>query len=80
MARFDVLWRVLSMKADQSKLLRVLGIIGIVAFIGFFIMRSETFVIIMDDPRGVINDFLDNPIEFTVHLIAWLLGIRVGGA
>ena len=49
------------MEAGQSKSRRVLGIVLIVAFIGFFIMRYEMFVMIVNDPRGVLNDFLDNP-------------------
>ena len=68
------------MKAGQSKLLRVLGIVGIVAFIGLFIMRYEMFVMIMNDPKGLLDDFLDKPIEFTVYTILWLLGFSVGGA
>ena len=44
MAGFGVLWRVLGMKAGHSKSMRVLGIVGIVAFVGFFIMRYEIFV------------------------------------
>ena len=68
------------MEAGQSKSRRVLGIVLIVAFIGFFIMRYEMFVMIVNDPRGVLNDFLDNPIEFTVYTILWLLGFSVGGA
>ena len=68
------------MEAGQSKSRRILRIVLIVAFIGFFIMRYEMFVMIVNDPRGVLNDFLDNPIEFTVYTILWLLGFSVGGA
>ena len=80
MAGFVVLWRLMYMEAGQSKLLRVLGIVGIVAFIGLLIMRYEMFVMIMNDPKGLLDDFLDNPIEFTVYTIFWLLGFSVGGA
>ena len=68
------------MKPGQSKLKRVLGIVAIVAFIGFFIIRYQMFVMIMNDPKGLLDDFLDNPIEFTVYTILWLLGFSVGGA
>ena len=80
LAGFVVLWRLMYMEAGQSKLLRVLGIVGIVAFIGLLIMRYEMFVMIMNDPKGLLDDFLDNPIEFTVYTIFWLLGFSVGGA
>ena len=69
------------MKAGQSKLLRVLGIVGIVAFIGFFIMRYGQIVLIMHNPGDFMDAFLDDPIEFTYSFILWfLLGGPVGGA
>ena len=76
MSGFSVFWRVLGMKAGQSKsmrvlgivgiyalrvlgivgilALRVLGIVGIVAFVGFFIMRYEIFVEIMNNPGNLV--------------------------
>ena len=81
MAGLGVLWRVLGMKADQSKSMRVLGIIGIVAFIGLFIMRYEMFVDIMNNPGNFVDGFLDDPLEFTVLVILYLLtGGPVAGA
>ena len=67
------------MTSGQSKLNRVLGIIAIVAFIGFFIKNYETLMAMMNDPVGVINAFLDDPIGFTVYMFCGLfLGINVG--
>ena len=81
MAGFSVLWRVLGMKAGQSKLLRVLGIIGIVAFIGFFIKNFEDIMYMLSHPGEVVSAFLDDPIGFTVYMFFGLfLGINVGGA
>ena len=81
MAEFIVLWRVLCMKAGQGKSMRVLGIIGIVAFIGFFIMRYEMFVDIMNNPGNFVDGFLDDPLEFTVLVILYLLtGGPIAGA
>ena len=69
------------MKAGQSKLLRVLGIVGIVAFIGLFIMRYEMFVDIMNNPGNFVDGFLNDPLEFTVLVILYLLtGGPVAGA
>ena len=69
------------MKAGQSKLLRVLGIVGIVAFIGLFIIRYEMFVDIMNNPGNFVDGFLDDPLGFTVLVILYLLtGGPVAGA
>ena len=69
------------MKAGQSKLKRVLGIIAIVAFIGFFIKNFETLMAIVNHPGEFINAFLDDPIGFTVYMFfALFLGVNVGGA
>ena len=78
MARFGVLWRVLGMKAGHSKSMRVLGIVGIVAFVGFFIMRYEIFVEIINNPGDFIILFLNHPIETTLILIASLIGLEPG--
>ena len=81
MAGLGVLWRMLGMKAGQSKSMRVLGIIGIVAFIGLFIMRYEMFLDIMNNPGNFVDGFLDDPLEFTVLVILYLLtGGPVAGA
>ena len=68
------------MKPGQSKLKRALGIVAIVAFIGFFIMRYEMFVMVVNDPVGVVNGFLDHPVEFTLYKILRLLGFILGAA
>ena len=69
------------MEAGQSKLLRVLGIVGIVAFIGFFILRYQQILLIMQNPGDFMDAFLHDPIEFTYLMILWLLlGGPVGGA
>ena len=69
------------MKPGQSKLKRVLGIVAIVAFIGFFIKNFEFFMAIMNHPGEFINAFLDDPIGFTVYMFfALFLGVNVGGA
>ena len=81
MAGFWVLRRVLGMEAGQSKLLRVLGIVGIVAFIGFFILRYQQILLIMQNPGDFMYAFVNDPIEFTYLMILWLLlGGPVGGA
>ena len=78
MAEFIVLWRVLCMKAGQGKSMRVLGI---VAFIGLFIMRYEMFLDIMNNPGNFVDGFLDDPLEFTVLVILYLLtGGPIAGA
>ena len=77
-AGLGVLWRVLGMKAGQSKSMRVLGIIGIVAFIGFFLKNFEFFMAIMDHPEDFINAFSDHPIETTLIVIASLLELEPG--
>ena len=80
-AGFSVLRRVLGMKAGQSKLKRVLGIIAIFAFIGFFIKNFETLMAILNHPGEFINAFLDDPIGFTVYMFfALFLGVDSGGA
>ena len=68
------------MKPGQSKLKWVLGIVAIVAFIGCFIMGYESFVMVVNDPVGVMNGFLENPVEFTLYTILWLLGFSLGAA
>ena len=69
------------MEAGQSKLLRVLGIVGIVAFIGFFILRYQQILLIMQNPGDFMYAFVNDPIEFTYLMILWLLlGGPVGGA
>ncbi len=77
MAGFGVLWRVLGMKAGQSKLKRVLGIVGIVAFVGFFIMRYEIFVEIINNPGDFIILFLNHPIETNMILRSSTLSLAV---
>ena len=49
------------MKPGQSKLKRVLGIVAIVAFIAFCIIRYEMFVMIMNDPKGLLMIFWTIP-------------------
>ena len=68
------------MKAGHSKSMRILGIVGIVAFVGFFIMRYEIFVEIMNNPGDFIDGFVNNPIEFTFLMILWLFGWTMYGA
>ena len=60
--------------------MRILGIVGIVAFVGFFIMRYEIFVEIMNNPGDFIDGFVNNPIEFTFLMILWLFGWTMYGA
>ena len=68
------------MKAGQSKLKRVLGIIAIVAFIGFFIKNFEFFMAILSHPGEFINALLDDPIGFTVYMFYGLfLGVDSSG-
>ena len=55
-------------KAGQSKLMRVLGIIGIVAFAVVFIKNFEAFVYMVIPPGKVIDAFLHAPVEFTVYM------------
>ena len=78
MAEFIVLWCVLCMKAGQGQSMRVLGIIGIVAFIGFFFKNFGFFMAIMDHPEDFINAFLDHTIETTLIVIASLLELEPG--
>jgi len=80
------------MKAGQSKsmrvlgivgilALRVLGIVGIVAFIGFWIMRYEMFVEIMNNPGNLVAIPMNDLSEVIILLISYLLlGGPVGGA
>ena len=69
------------MRAGQSKSMRVLGIVGIVAFIGFFILRYQQILLIMQNPGDFMYAFVNDPIEFTYLMILWLLlGGPVGGA
>jgi len=60
------------MKAGLSKLIPVLGILAIVSFIGFFIKNFEVLMAMMNDPASVSNAFLDDPIGFTMYMIAVL--------
>ena len=78
MAGFGVLWRVLGMKAGHSKSMRVLGIVGIVAFVGFFIMRYEIFVEIINNPGNFIILFLNHPIQTTLKVLTDLIGLDPG--
>ena len=67
------------MKAGPSMLKRVLGIIAIVAFIGFFIKNFEEIMYMVSHPGEVVSAFLDDPIGFTVYMFCGLfLGINVG--
>ena len=68
------------MKAGQSKLKRVLGIIAIVAFIGFFIKNFEEIMYMVSHPGEVVSAFLDDPIGFTVYMFYGLfLGVDISG-
>ena len=61
--------------------MRVLCIVGIVAFIGFFIKNFEDIIYMVNHPGEVVSAFLDDPIGFTVYMFFGLfLGINVGGA
>ena len=66
------------MKAGHSKLMRVLGIVGIVAFVGFFIMRYEIFVEIINNPGNFIILFLNHPIQTTLKVLTVLIGLDPG--
>ena len=69
------------MRAGQSKSRRVLGIVLIVALIGFFIKNFEEIMYMVSHPGEVVSAFLDDPIGFTVYMFFGLfLGINVGGA
>ena len=81
MAGFGVLCRFRFMRAGQSKSRRVLGIVLIVALIGFFIKNFEEIMYMVSHPGEVVSAFLDDPIGFTVYMFFGLfLGINVGGA
>ena len=60
--------------------MRVLGIIGIVAFIVVFIKHFEAFVYLVIPPGEVIDAFLSAPVVFTVYMFYGLFcGIDIGG-
>ena len=68
------------MKAGQSKSRRVLGIVLIVAFIGFFIKNFEEIMYMVSHPGEVVSAFLDDPIGFTVYMFYGLfLGVDISG-
>ena len=68
------------MKAGQSKSRRVLGIVLIVAFIGFFIKNFEEIIYMVSHPGEVVSAFLDDPIGFTVYMFYGLfLGVDISG-
>ena len=59
---------------------RVLGIIAIVAFIGFFIKNFEEIMYMVSHPREVVSAFLEDPIGFTVYMFYGLfLGVDISG-
>ena len=68
------------MTSGQSKLKRVLGIIAIVAFIGFFIKNFEEIMYMVSHPGEVVSAFLDDPIGFTMYMFYGLfLGVDISG-
>ena len=68
------------MKAGQSKSRRVLGIVLIVALIGFFIKHFEEIMYMVSHPGEVVSAFLDDPIGFTVYMFYGLfLGVDISG-
>ena len=68
------------MKAGQSKSRRVLGIVLIVAFIGFFIKNFEEIMYMVTHPGEVVSAFLDDPIGFTMYMFYGLfLGVDISG-